>query len=110
MRGHAHIFAYLLDSARKRSPAASVGGSGARGRAPPGAGTRGSHELLACAAVAVSTAAVGKTYAVGREKIREYAFAVGETNPLHLEVGAARAAGYRDVVAPPMFAAVYSSP
>ena len=65
--------------------------------------------------MAVHTAAIGKsyapmTYAVGREKIREYAYAVGETNPLHLEVQAARAAGYRDVVAPPMFAAVYSSP
>ena len=65
--------------------------------------------------MAVNTNAVGKTYApltyaVGREKIREYAFAVGETNPLHLEVEAARALGYRDVVAPPMFAAVYSSP
>jgi acyl dehydratase len=65
--------------------------------------------------MAVSTAAVGKryaplTYAVGREKIREYARAVGETNPLHLDVEAARAAGYRDVVAPPMFAAVYCSP
>ena len=63
----------------------------------------------------VNTNAVGKryppvTYAVGREKIREYAFAVGETNPLHLEVQAARSMGYRDVVAPPMFAAVYSSP
>jgi len=65
--------------------------------------------------MAVNTNAVGKTYApltyaVGREKIREYAFAVGETNPVHLEVQAARALGYRDVVAPPMFAAVYSSP
>ena len=47
------------------------------------------------------------TYAVGREKIREYASAVGETNPLHLDVEAARAAGYEDVVAPPMFAVVY---
>jgi acyl dehydratase len=60
-------------------------------------------------------APVGKTYpptlyAVGREKIKEYARAVGETNPLHLDVGAARAAGYRDVVAPPMFAVVYSAP
>src|SRR3982751_2843887 len=58
---------------------------------------------------------VGKTYpstlyAVGREKIKEYARAVGETNPLHLDVQAARAAGYRDVVAPPMFAVVYSAP
>jgi acyl dehydratase len=50
------------------------------------------------------------TYAVGREKIREYAAAVGESNPLHLDVEAARAAGHDDVVAPPMFAVVYSMP
>src|SRR5437879_2009940 len=61
----------------------------------------------------VSTAAIGKRYpatiyAVGREKIREYALAVGETNPLYLDPEAARAAGHRDVVAPPMFAVVYS--
>ena len=63
----------------------------------------------------MNTEAVGKTfaptvYAVGREKIREYAHAVGETNPLHLDPEAARAAGHRDVVAPPMFCVVYSSP
>jgi acyl dehydratase len=63
----------------------------------------------------VNAKAVGKTYepvlyAVGREKIREYARAVGETNPLHLDVDAARAAGYADLVAPPMFAVVYSAP
>jgi acyl dehydratase len=67
------------------------------------------------ASLGVNTSAVGKTfaptvYAVGREKIREYAHAVGETNPLHLEPEAARAAGHRDVVAPPMFCVVYSSP
>jgi acyl dehydratase len=61
------------------------------------------------------TSAVGKTfapvtYAVGREKVREYAYAVGETNPLHLDPEAARAAGHRDIVAPPMFATVYTSP
>ena len=50
------------------------------------------------------------TYAVGREKVREYAHAVGETNPLHLDPEAARAAGHSDVVAPPMFAVVYTSP
>ena len=50
------------------------------------------------------------TYAVGREKVREYAHAVGETNPLHLDPEAAGAAGHRDVVAPPMFAVVYSAP
>jgi acyl dehydratase len=49
-------------------------------------------------------------YAVGREKVREYAYATGETNPLHLDPDAARAAGYADVVAPPMFAAVYCGP
>ena len=63
----------------------------------------------------VSTEAVGKryppvVYAVGREKVKEYAFAVGETDPLHLDVEAAWAAGHRDVVAPPMFAVVYSGP
>jgi acyl dehydratase len=63
--------------------------------------------------VAVKTGAIGKTYppttyAVGREKVREYAWAVGETNPLYVDVEAARAAGYADVVAPPMFAVVYA--
>jgi acyl dehydratase len=63
----------------------------------------------------VTTEAVGKTYppvlyAVGREKVREYAHATGETNPVHLDPEAARAAGYADVVAPPMFAVVYSAP
>jgi len=63
----------------------------------------------------VRTDAVGKefapvTYAVGREKIREYANAVGETDPRHLDPEAARAAGYADVVAPPMFAVVYAGP
>ncbi len=63
----------------------------------------------------MDTSTIGKTYApvtyaVGREKIKEYASAVGETNPVHLDVDAAREAGYADVVAPPMFAVVYSSP
>jgi acyl dehydratase len=35
---------------------------------------------------------------------------VGETNPVHLEREAALAAGFRDVVAPPMFCVVYSAP
>ena len=63
----------------------------------------------------VNTQAAGKTYpattyAVGREKIKEYAFAVGETDPLHLDHEAARKAGHADVVAPPMFCVVYSAP
>jgi acyl dehydratase len=65
--------------------------------------------------VPVNTSAVGKqyppvVYAVGREKVREYAAAVGETSPLHSDVEAARAAGHADVVAPPMFAVVYQAP
>ena len=64
--------------------------------------------------MAVDTSAIGKTYPpfeyeVGREKIREYASAVGEDNPVHFDREAARGAGFRDVVAPPMFAAVYSA-
>jgi acyl dehydratase len=49
------------------------------------------------------------SYAVGREKIREYASAVGETDPLHHDLATARAAGHADLVAPPMFAVVYAS-
>jgi acyl dehydratase len=63
--------------------------------------------------MSIKTDAVGKryppqVYAVGREKIIEYAHAVGETNPLHTDHEAARATGHADVVAPPMFAVVYA--
>ena len=63
----------------------------------------------------VNTDLIGKkwpavAYEVGREKIREYANAVGETNPIHHDPGAAQAAGFRGVVAPPMFCVVYSAP
>ena len=50
------------------------------------------------------------TYAVGREKVREYAYAVGETDPRYLDPEKAREAGFADVVAPPMFVAVYAGP
>lgn len=49
-------------------------------------------------------------YAVGREKIREFARAIGATDPLHHDLEAARAAGLRDLLAPPMFVAVYAAP
>lgn len=63
----------------------------------------------------LKTDAVGKswpavTYQVGREKIKEYAHAIGLSNPVHFDREAAVAAGFRDVVAPPMFAVVYSAP
>ncbi|MBS1878259.1 MAG: MaoC family dehydratase N-terminal domain-containing protein [Actinobacteria bacterium] len=65
--------------------------------------------------MALKTEAVGKewegtTYQVGREKIKEYATALGIENPVHFDVGAAREAGFRDVVAPPMFCVVYALP
>ena len=49
-------------------------------------------------------------YAVGREKVREYAYATGETDPRCLDLQQARDAGFEDLLAPPMFAAVYCSP
>jgi len=50
----------------------------------------------------------GDVYEVGREKIREFADAVGAASPLHRDPEAARAAGYADVIAPPTFATVIS--
>jgi acyl dehydratase len=63
--------------------------------------------------MALRSDAIGKSYppdiyAVGREKIREFAAAVGETNLLHHDLRAARLAGHADLVAPPMFAVVYA--
>jgi acyl dehydratase len=62
----------------------------------------------------LNTQAIGKSfppfeYEVGKEKIGEYARAVGEDNAVYFDREAARAAGFRDVPAPPMFAVVYSS-
>ena len=67
-----------------------------------------------CRAVPVNEAAIGKQfppfqYEVGKEKIAEYAHAVGEDNPVYFERDRAKEAGFRDVPAPPMFAVVYSS-
>lgn len=55
---------------------------------------------------------VGKTYPalpsyqVGREKVREFATAIGEYSPICHDVAAAEAAGHADLVAPPTFAFV----
>ena len=46
------------------------------------------------------------TYLVGREKIREFATAIGDANPAFHDVEAALALGYRDVIAPPTFSVV----
>lgn len=49
-------------------------------------------------------------YLVGREKIREFAAALGDDNPVYTDVAAARAMGYPDLIAPPTFAIVLSLP
>ena len=40
---------------------------------------------------------------VEKGAIRRFAEALGETNPIYFEEAAARAAGYRSIVAPPTF-------
>lgn len=57
----------------------------------------------------LDTSFIGRTYPptepyeVGREKIREFAVAVGDANPAYTDPEAAKALGYPDVIAPPTF-------
>lgn len=46
----------------------------------------------------------GEAYVVGREKIRDFVEAVGHKDPRCKDVDVARAAGFKDVIAPPTFA------
>jgi len=48
-------------------------------------------------------------YEVGKEKIGEFARAIGVDNAVFFDRAAAKDAGFRDVTAPPMFAVVYSA-
>ena len=60
--------------------------------------------------MALDQSFVGRTYPptapyeVGREKIREFAAAVGDVNPAYTDPEAARALGHSDVIAPLTFA------
>jgi acyl dehydratase len=47
-------------------------------------------------------------YEVGREKIREFADAIGDPNPAYRDREAAKALGHRDVIAPPTFPVVFT--
>ncbi len=49
-------------------------------------------------------------YEVGREKIREFADAVGDASPACRDAAAARALGHTDVIAPPTFPIVLTLP
>jgi acyl dehydratase len=65
--------------------------------------------------MALKTDAQGKTwepatFGVEAARIAQYADAIGADSPIHRDAEAARAAGFRDVVAPPMFCVVYSGP
>ncbi|MEU3898167.1 MaoC family dehydratase N-terminal domain-containing protein [Streptomyces sp. NPDC045251] len=59
--------------------------------------------------MALDQSFVGRTYPptepyeVGREKIREFAEAVGDANPAYTDTEAAKALGHPDVIAPPTF-------
>jgi acyl dehydratase len=59
--------------------------------------------------VALNPALVGKTYPpsepyeVSREKIREFAEAIGDPNPAYRQIEVAKQLGYADVIAPPTF-------
>lgn len=50
----------------------------------------------------------GTPYEVGREKIREFADALGDPHPAYRDAHAAKALGHPDVVAPPTFPIVLS--
>ena len=63
----------------------------------------------------VKTEAVGKewppaSFEVEAARIEQYASAVGEDNAVYHDAEAAKASGFRDLVAPPMFCVVYSGP
>ena len=49
-------------------------------------------------------------YRVGREKIREFATAIGADDPAHHDPEVARERGHADVVAPPTFPVVLTIP
>ena len=64
--------------------------------------------------MALNRDAIGRTYDPGppfdvsRQKIREFAAAIGDDSPVYGEVDRARALGHRDIPAPPTFASVIS--
>ena len=48
------------------------------------------------------------TYVVGQEKIKEYALAVGDLNPLYIDPDFAKTSKFRSIIAPPMFVVVFA--
>jgi acyl dehydratase len=64
--------------------------------------------------MALDPSFIGRTYPptepyeVGREKIREFADAIGDSHPAYRDPAAAQALGHPDVIAPPTFPVVLS--
>lgn len=64
----------------------------------------------------VDPSVVGRSYSpsavyeVGREKIREFAEAIGDPDPVYRDPAVARLLGHPDVIAPPTFPAVLAIP
>lgn len=63
--------------------------------------------------LAIDTKFIGKkyppfVYEIGKEKIKEYARAIGDFNPLYLDDEKAKASKYGGIIAPPTFAVVYA--
>lgn len=61
----------------------------------------------------IDTKFIGKkydpvTYVIGEEKIKEYAFAIGDLNPLYIDREFAKKSKYKTVIAPPMFVVVFA--
>src|SRR3954454_4139538 len=50
--------------------------------------------------------AADETYEVSRELIRRFAHAIGDGSPAYVDIEAAKALGYPDVIAPPTFLTV----
>lgn len=61
----------------------------------------------------IDTKFIGKeykpiVYVVGQEKIKEYATAVGDLNPLYTDPEYAKKSKYSSIIAPPMFVVVFA--
>ncbi|MEX2421064.1 MAG: MaoC family dehydratase N-terminal domain-containing protein [Actinomycetota bacterium] len=73
----------------------------------------GGAAIESAAAMPLDDTAVGKEWGpvdfeVEADRIAQYADAVGDGGQIHRDSEAAKAAGFRDVAAPPMFCVVYS--
>lgn len=49
------------------------------------------------------------SYVIGVEKIREFASAIGDDNPLYRDEAAGAASPYGSIIAPPTFCAIFAS-